>query len=159
MSSGGIRVWTGSGYTQLFTSPGEYTFYTVTPADQTLRVYGSPSVSNTLFVSNISVKEVAGAHAKQTTAAARPLYQTGPSRLAFDGLDDTHVMGFPTAPGSDCTVCRADPSPGASILTAQTIGTSYSITASDAGLYIFNRALTAGETASMEAFLDALAGV
>jgi len=102
---------------------------------------------------------VLGNHATQSTAPARPFYQIDPQRLAFDELDDAHVISFSTAPGSDCTVCRADPSTGASILTAQTIGTSYSITASDAGLYIYNRALTAGETASMEAFLDALAGV
>lgn len=53
-------------------------------------------------IDNVSVRELAGNHATQATAAARPTYQTsgGLHWLAFDGVDD--FMVTPTiTPGTD----------------------------------------------------------
>lgn len=105
---------------------------------------------------DVWVSLIPGNHASQFGATtARPLYQTGPRRLVFDGADDAHTVNFPVALGSACTIARAVPGGAASIVTEQTIGTSYSITQSHAGLVILNRALTAGETAALTAWLNA----
>ncbi len=45
----------------------------------------------TAIITNISVKKIAGNHARQTTAASRPTYQvdaSGRGYLSFDGVDD-----------------------------------------------------------------------
>lgn len=54
-------------------------------------------------IRSISVKEIAGVHAFQGTAASRPVYQidgTGRPYLSFDGVDDFLVTGTIT-PGTD----------------------------------------------------------
>jgi hypothetical protein len=107
----------------------------------------------------ISVRELPGAHSKQATAAARPVLRASPTRIDYDAVDDTLVATFASSLGTDCTVCRAVPGVGASILTAQTIGTSYTDSTDHCGLIIVNRALTASETASVTAYLNAKAGV
>jgi hypothetical protein len=76
--SGGIRVWTGSGYSTTFTANGTYTFWAVYPADTSLRVYAPASGSNTTLSATISVKELPGNHATQATAASRPIYGVVP---------------------------------------------------------------------------------
>lgn len=106
---------------------------------------------------NISVRELPGNHGKQATSTARPLRQASPTRIDYDGVDDTLVSTFATSLGAACTVCRAVPGVGASILTAQTIGTSYTDSTDHSGLIIVNRALTAAETASVTAYLNAKA--
>jgi hypothetical protein len=108
---------------------------------------------------NISVRELPGNHARQTTLDARPTYRTAPSRIDYDGVNDALVTAFAASLGTDCTVCRAVPGVGASILTGQTIGTTYTDTTDHAGLIIVNRALTAAETASVTAYLNLKAGV
>jgi hypothetical protein len=108
-------------------------------------------------VSGVSVREVLGSHGRQVTVANRPLYQTGPARLVADGVNDVLVTKFPSSLGAACTIARSVPGVGASILTAQTVGTSYSDTESHAGLVIVNRALTTAETSRLTSFLDGLA--
>jgi hypothetical protein len=53
-------------------------------------------------VANVSVRSLAGNHARQATSAARPTYQTagGLHYLAFDGVDDAMATGTIT-PGVD----------------------------------------------------------
>jgi hypothetical protein len=109
-------------------------------------------------VSNVSVREVLGNPARQVTPANRPLYQSGPSRIVADGVNDALVTKFAASLGTDCTVARAVPDVGASILTGQTITTSYSDTESHAGLVIINRALTAKETSRLSSYLNKLSG-
>jgi hypothetical protein len=88
------------------------------------------------------------------TAGFQPLYQLSPPRLVFDGIDDTHLITFPSSLGSNCTIGRSLPGVGAQILTNQTIGTSFNVTTTDSGLVIINRALTAGETAGLTSYLE-----
>jgi len=79
--------------------------------------------------------------------------------LIFDGVDDDLETTFPNL-GTDVTIARAVPYVGASILTGQTIGAGTWLDSTNhAGLVIVDRALTAGETAALTAYLDAKAGV
>jgi len=117
------------------------------------------SAGEVLTIDNISVKELPGQHSLQATTAARPVLRAAPTRIDYDAVNDTLVATFAASLGTDCTVCRAVPSVGASILTAQTIGTTYTDNTDHCGLIIVNRALTAGETASVTAYLNAKAGV
>lgn len=110
---------------------------------------------------DVSVREIFGSHAAQATAAARPLLQRDAkdTRIHFDGVDDVLNTTFPASLGSNCTVAHAVPNVGASILTGQTIGASYADNADHCGLIIINRALSAGETAKLTAWLNQRAGV
>jgi len=129
-------------------------------ADETAYLIRLPVVLNSeCAFDNISVKELPVQHSKQATSAARPLLKASPTRIDYDAVDDTLVATFASSLGTDCTVCRAVPSVGASILTAQTIGTTYTDNTDHCGLIIVNRALTASETASVTAYLNAKAGV
>jgi hypothetical protein len=111
------------------------------------------------FFDNISIKEIPGSHASQASPPSRPIFQTGPSRVVFDGVDDSHITTFPTSLGSNCTVARAIPGTGAQILTGQTIGTSFTNTVTHAGLVVINRALTSSETANLTSWLNRAAGL
>lgn len=104
---------------------------------------GSPIAA----VDNITIREQLGNHASQAASSSRPKLQTGPTRVAYDTIDDFLTTTFPSALGSDCTIVRAIPSVGAAILTAQTIGTTFNDDQDHCGLLIINRALTASETA------------
>ncbi len=115
---------------------------------------GSGFVGN---IDSISVKELAGNHASQATAAARPL-KTSISLskwIDYDAVDDALNVTFPSSLGSNCTVCRANVGGAPTILTGQTIGTSYASSADHAGLIIVNRALTGQETTDVTAWLTA----
>jgi hypothetical protein len=110
-------------------------------------------------IDNIFVRELLGNHAAQASPPSRPIFQTGPSRVAFDGVDDSHTTLFASSLGSACTVARAIPGVGAQILTSQTIGTSFTNTTTHAGMVVINRALTSTETASLTGWLNRAAGV
>lgn len=141
-------------------SPGTYTqlikITTITSQQIGVAAGGSPV---NISVDNLSVRRLRGSHAAQATAAARPVYATGPDRLVFDGIDDAHITTFPTALGSNCTVARAIPGVGAQILTGQNIGTSFTNTITHAGMLIVPRPLTPAETAAVTAYLKARAGL
>lgn len=64
----------------------------------------------------------------------------------FDAVDDVQNITFPVSLGSNCTVARVAQGGAVTILTGQTIGTSYQINQSHAGLIVVNRALTQSET-------------
>jgi hypothetical protein len=85
--------------------------------------------------------------------AGFPLY------YAFDNFDDAMVTTFPAALGNNCTVVRSVPGVGAAITTGQTIGTTYTNTLTHSGLLIFDRPLTAGETAAVTRWGNLRAGV
>jgi len=112
-------------------------------------------------IDNVSVKQLAGNHATQATAAARPVIAlSGASRFRdFDAIDDAMVTTFPNL-GTAVTIARSLPGSGASILTAQTIGAGvWSTSTDDCALIIIDRALTALETTNVTAFLNARAGL
>ena len=112
-------------------------------------------------ITNISVKRLPGNHANQSTAGKRPLLKNnGVANYAdFDAVDDELVATFPSSLGSSCTVAKSIPGVGASILTGQTIGTTYTISSDICALVITNDALTADETAKLTAYLNKKAGM
>lgn len=57
------------------------------------RVVGSAAVAT---IDNISVKELPGSHAYQTTTTARPLLASSPKRAVFDKSDDNWNIYFPS---------------------------------------------------------------
>ena len=108
-------------------------------------------------IDNISVRELLGNHVSQATAASRPLYKvTGLCKWNdFDAVDDVLNTTFQSALGSSCTVARGNVGAAPTILTGQTIGTSYANSTDNCGLIIVNRALTGQETADLTAWLTA----
>lgn len=57
-SSGGVRLWTGAGYSPTFTSNGVHSAFAINPADTTLRVYAPQSGANSTLDATISIREV-----------------------------------------------------------------------------------------------------
>lgn len=114
---------------------------------------------NTETATGMLVRHIPGRMGLQTTLGARPLYQTGPSRLVFDGINDALVTTFPISLGSSVTIGRAIPGTGSQILTAQTVGTSFSDTVTSSAVVLVNRALTSQEAAVLAAYLNSKAGV
>lgn len=108
-------------------------------------------------IDNVSVKAISGNHATQATAASRPLLAaTGLSEWTnYDGVDDVLNTTFPSSLGSSCTVARANVGGAPTILTGQTIGTTYADSTDNAGLIIIDRALTTQETTDLTTWLTA----
>ena len=119
-------------------------------------IFGA-TVGESFTVTDITCKLVSGNHATQATAASRPLKtSTGAAYWTnYDAVDDVLNTTFPSSLGSSCTVCRANVGAAPTILTAQTIGTSYADSTDNAGLIIINRALTGQETTDVTAWLTA----
>ena len=114
--------------------------------------------SNSAVFTNISVKEILGNHAYQTTSAARPILQDAPRRIDFDTVDDKLITNLPTQL-TGCTVIRSVPNVGTQILTGQTIPATYEDNKDHCGLIVINRALTPSETSAITAEFNKRAGV
>jgi hypothetical protein len=82
-----------------------------------------------------------------------------PVKLVFDGVDDVHVTTFASALGSNCAIVRSVPGVGTTILTGQTVGTTYTNTVTHSGLIVIDRPLTASETALVTRWGNQRAGV
>lgn len=153
-SAGTIKVACGStpGYSATFAANGTYTVRLGPIAGGD---FGFVTSSFTGSIDDISVKAVSGNHASQATAASRPLKtSTSLSKwIDYDAVDDALNTTFPSSLGSNCTVCRANVGGAPTILTGQTIGTSYTDSTDHAGLIIINRALTGQETTDVTAWL------
>lgn len=119
----------------------------------------APDANTIAWVDNVSIRELPGNHAFQTNAASRPMLRDTPRRIDYDAVDDALNVTFPVALGSACTVARSIPGVGAQILTAQTIGTSFTDNVDNCGLIIINRALNPTETANITRLFNKLAGV
>jgi len=113
---------------------------------------------STAKVNSISVKELAGNHAYQTTSSMRPLLQNSPRKIDYDGVDDKLITNLP-AQLTGCTVVRSVPNAGTQILTNQTIPTTYNDNINNCGLIVINRALTASETSQITKLFNKAAGV
>jgi hypothetical protein len=109
-------------------------------------------------ISNISIKELKGNHAYQTTSAARPILQDAPRRIDFDAVDDKLITNLPTQL-TGCTVIRSVPNVGTQILTGQTTPATYEDNTDHCGLIVINRALTTAETAQITQLFNKAAGV
>ena len=110
------------------------------------------------YFDNISVKELAGNHAYQTTSSMRPLLVASPQRLDYDIADDKLITNLP-AQLTGCTVVRSVPNVGTQILTNQTIPATYEDNKDHCGLIVINRALTPNEASAITAELNKRAGV
>lgn len=109
-------------------------------------------------IDNVSIKEIAGSHAYQTTSAARPILQDAPKRIDFDAVDDKLITTLPTQL-TGCTVIRSVPNVGTQILTGQTIPATYNDNTDHCGLIVINRALTLSETSVITSEFNKRAGV
>ena len=113
-----------------------------------LRLGTLSSATGSITVGASSVKQLLGSHAAQSSLSLKPKYQTGPQRIEADLVDDALVVTFPAALGTNCTVVYGVPGVGATVLTGQNIGTTYSITWTFTWMLISNRPLTAAELAA-----------
>lgn len=158
--SGNLSVVFGVGAnvsSPILVSNGAYKFIIASGSGNSelrLMSLGSGFVGN---VDSISIKEISGNPATAPSDAARPLKtSTGASKwVNYDAIDDVLNATFPSSLGSSCTVCRANVGGAPTILTGQTIGTSYADSTDPAGLIIINRALTGQETTDVTAWLTA----
>lgn len=132
-------------------------WFTGTATTSYIFLCSSTTAGNNVVFDNISIKEYDGNHATAPSDAARPLKtSTGLSKwINYDAVDDVLNTTFTSSLGSSCTVCRANVGGAPTILTGQTIGTSYADSTDNAGLIIINRALTAQETTDVTAWLTA----
>lgn len=138
-------------------SAGTYKFKMKARSDAT-GLIGFSASSTSLKIDSVSVKEIAGNHAYQTTSSMRPLLVATPQRLDFDTVDDKLITNLP-AQLTGCTVVRAVPNVGTQILTGQTIPAPYNDNTDHCGLIVINRALTASETSAITAEFNKRAGV
>jgi hypothetical protein len=161
-ASAGVTVGNGSafGYDRFYTANAAGAreisgYFVAIGANSTICLYAGGTTGVNAMFDNVSVKEVAGNHAVAPSDAARPLKaSTGLCDLInYDAVDDVLNVTFPSSLGAACTVCRANPDGAPTILTAQTIGTSYADSTDHAGLIIINRALTGQETTDVTAWL------
>jgi len=119
---------------------------------------GFAASSASMKLSSVSVKEILGITASQTTSAARPILQSNPRRIDFDAVDDKLITKLP-AQLSGCTVIRSVPSVGTQILTNQTIPATYEDNTDHCGLIVINRVLTSSETSQITKLFNKAAGV
>lgn len=118
----------------------------------------SPTAGSYVDFDNVSIKEITGNHAYQTTSSMRPLLAASPQRLDYDTVDDKLTTTLP-AQLTGCTVVRAVPNVGTQILTGQTIPATYEDNKDHCGLIVINRALTATETSQITKLFNKAAGV
>lgn len=135
---------------------GTFTSYVL--ATSTTGIGFGASIVADLDLVNISIKEIEGSHAQQTTSSMRPLLVASPQRLDFDTVDDNLITTLP-AQLTGCTVVRAVPNVGTQILTGQTIPATYEDNKDHCGLIVINRALTPSETSAIAAEFNKRAGV
>ena len=154
-----FRIYGTGGSDAIFSIPsaGIYKAMTRARSDAT-GLIGLSASSASMKISSVSVKELAGNHAFQTTSAARPILQDAPRRIDFDAVDDKLITNLPTQL-TGCTVIRSVPNVGTQILTGQTILATYNDNTDHCGLIVINRALTPSETSAITAEFNKRAGV
>lgn len=154
--SGGIRCIVGGMAGVVNNTVGTFTEYVASSGSSTIQLATAGGFIGS--VSNFSVKEIMGDHARQTTSAARPILRDAPRRIDFDTVDDKLITNLP-AQLTVCTVIRAVPNVGTRILTNQTLPTPYNDNTDHCGLIVINRALTTTETSQITKLFNKAAGV
>ena len=144
----------GTGFS--ITKPGTYTYFSRGRVNVYFR--NNPNVACTAKISAITVKELSGNHAYQTTSAASPILRDTPHRIDFDAVDNKLITNLP-GQLTGCTVVRSVPNVGTQILTGQTIPATCEDNKDHCGLIVINRALTATETAQITRLFNKAAGV
>lgn len=147
----------GADYGNFALATGKNTFY-VYVTGSTVNIQFYKGINNgTVYLDNVSAKQVAGNHAYQTTSSMRPLLQNSPRKIDYDGVDDKLTVNLP-AQLIGCTVIRSVPNVGTQILTGQTIPATYEDNKDHCGLIVINRALTPSETSAITSELNKRAG-
>ena len=154
--SGSATFFFGSTSTYSFNSVGVKTIYMLLGTNN--NVGFNATTGNAATIGYLSVKEISGNHAYQTTSSMRPLLVASPQRLDYDTVDDKLITDLP-AQLTGCTVIRSVPNIGTQILTGQTIPTTYNDNTDHCGLIVINRALTPSETSTIAAEFNKRAGV
>ena len=157
-TSGSLLIRLGSGINKAeVSSGGEKIFSLVADGNEISFLSSAAGFEFVGSIDNISVRELAGNHALAPNSSSRPLKtSTGASQWTnYDAVDDVLNTTFPSALGSNCTIARANVGGAPTILTGQTIGTSYADSTDNAGLIIIDRALTGQETTDVTAWLTA----
>lgn len=111
-------------------------------------------------VHSLSVRELPGNHASQSTSSAKPVLAkdaAGRLYLDHDAVDDQVVTNTPSS--SSATVAYVT-SAGETILTGQTVGSGYALPRADwFAAVVVNRALTTPETSRLTSWLRRRAGL
>jgi len=134
--------------------------FVATATEHVVRLQPAASVYPAVaFYDNISVRELPGNHATQTTAAARPIYQTAPDRVTINGVDDRMTVTVPVGGFTGTMVLATDQGTASYGVTIP--AGAYEI-GGRGGLYfpgnaivgqlIRNGALSEGEAAATEAY-------
>ena len=110
------------------------------------------------YVDNVSIKEVTGIHATQSTTANKMILRRTNGRYWFDAVDGTDLLTTTYPAGYESVITIDAPSTGQVTLTAQNIVGTYNITTDTYGRFVF-KTLTAGELAIMQSFANRLAGL
>jgi hypothetical protein len=115
----------------------------------------STTIGDGFTLSSLAIRALSGNHATQATVAARPILRASPAHLEDDGVDDSLNW---TAPAGTYTVARVNSSGTVTIQTGQSLSgaTDMMVEATVAGYVAIDRALTAGETAQLTAYLEGL---
>lgn len=155
-----LRVYgTGGGSDIAFAATSAGTYKTKIKArSDASGMIGFSASATSAKIDRVSVREVMGNHAYQTTSSMRPLLVASPQRLDYDTVDDKLITTLP-AELTGCTVVRSVPNVGTQILTNQTIPTTYNDNTDHCGLIVINRALTATETSQITRLFNKAAGV
>jgi hypothetical protein len=153
--SGSVRLLNVVKTGAIRTTPGAYSeFLYAENASIGLQFLGA---SSTAVIDDFYAYEVYGSHALQATADNRPLLAAG-GKVDYDGVNDALVTTWASSLGAACTVGRSVPQGEATILTGQTIATTYSDNTDHCGVVIINRDLTASETNKLRRWLNRRAG-
>lgn len=112
----------------------------------------------TIAIDNVSVKEVTGINAIQSTTANKPVLRQTSGRYWWDMVDGTDLLTA-TYPAGWESVTTIDAAPtGQATLTAQNIVGTYAITTDTYGRFVF-KTITASELATIQTFANRLAGL
>jgi hypothetical protein len=162
-SSGGLQFQLSNGggapavNTGTVSANGDVTIYIVSNGNTTLRLLSQGTAS--LTIDNISVREISGNPVIQDTGTARgTLRQEAGPGAYFVEDDGGDTMNW-TAPAGTYTVAYVIPDGTVTILTGQSLsGATDMLLVSQVVEYLaVNRALTAGETSGLTAYLQGVA--
>ena len=158
---------TGTGYSLIPTASGQYRLYLKSPGtNQRLEFSRAAGGNNVFEFDNVSVRQILGNHASQTTTANRPTLQQSGNQyfLRQDGTDFLS-LSLPALSGGNYStagsVYFATPQ-GMSALHDQSMGTSYTLPALSTDVYgwaVFPSRLKSQDERMLEKYMLRLAGL
>jgi hypothetical protein len=144
------------------TAPGSYTFL-LSPnstGSVTLQIVAGPAASTNAVIDNVSIKELSGTHAIQSTVGSRPTLRRNSGGIYYLEDDVDNAISW-AAPAGTYTVVFCDTAGSVTVQTSQSLsGATDALRATQTvGYLAINRALTAKETADLTNWFKAKAGV